>query len=93
MDVKKGVRSICLCGCRFKPGDDDCHYCESSHCVPIFHAYKTLSVQESWKWFPELSYWRRLAKNTLRKSVYLHAHTQRLFRNKWDYCNTVTPGS
>lgn len=48
MDVKKGVLSVCLCGCRFKPGDD-CHYFESFHCVPIFNADKTLSAQESWK--------------------------------------------
>jgi len=48
MDVKKGVHSVCLCGCKFKPADD-CHYCESFHCVPIFHTDRTFSVQEFWK--------------------------------------------
>jgi len=23
----------------------------------------------------------------------MHTLTQRLFKNKWDYCNTVTPGN
>ena len=49
MDVKNGVHSVCLCGCRFKPGDDDCNYCESFHYALIFHPDKTLSAQESWK--------------------------------------------
>lgn len=46
MHVKKGVHSVCLCGCRFKSGDD-CLYCVSIHCVPIFNADKTLSAQET----------------------------------------------